>query len=127
MVVSYAIIYHNLQQMAKRAKRRWSNKAQQTLEVVRARKKTVLTGFIMIASFFVVWTPYAVVSFCAAFGKLQSIPPLATTIPAMFAKTSMLLNPIIYVIRYKRFREGIKKLFKMIKLPNNSVSSDFNH
>lgn len=127
MVISYAIIYHDLQQMAKRAKCRWSNKAQQTLQVVGARKKTVLTGFIMIASFFVVWTPYAVVSFCAAFGKLQSIPPLAATIPGMFAKTSMLLNPIIYVIRYKRFREGVKKVFKMIKIPNNSFSPDFNN
>ena len=114
MVVSYAIIYKDLQKMAKRAKRKWSDEAQQTLEVLHATKRAGWTGFMMVASFVVVWTPYAVVSFYAAFFKPQSISPLVATIPALFAKTSILLNPIIYVIRYKRFRKGVKKLFKMI-------------
>lgn len=121
IVVSYAIIYKDLQQMVKRAQSNWNNEGRQTLQVVLARKRAVLTGFTMITSFVVVWTPYAIVSFYAAFGKPQSIPPLAATIPALCAKTSILLNPIIYAIRYKRFREGIKKLFKMTKFPNNSV------
>ena len=114
MVVSYAIIYKDLQQMAKRAKRQWNDEAQQTLELLGARKRAGWTGFIMVASFVVVWTPYAIVSFYAAFFKPQSISPLVATIPAMFAKTSTLFNPIVYVIRYKRFRKVVKKLFKMI-------------
>ena len=121
MVVSYAIIYKDLTQMAKRAKRKWNDEAQQTLEVLLARKRAVWTGFIMVVGFVVVWTPYAIVSFYAAFFKPQSISPLVATIPAMFAKTSTLFNPIVYVIRYKRFRKGVKKLFKVIKIPNNSV------
>ena len=126
MVVSYAIIYNDLQKMAKIAKSKRNHEAQLSLEILLARKRVVWTGFIMIAGFVVVWTPYAIASFYAAFGKPQSIPPLAATIPAVFAKTSMVLNPIIYVIRYKRFRKGIKKLLKVIKIPNNSVSPDFN-
>ena len=114
MVVSYAIIYKDLQQMAKRAKRQWNDEAQQTLDILVARKRAGWTGFIMVASFVVVWTPYAIVSFYSAFFKPQSISPLVATVPAMFAKTSTLVNPIVYVIRYKRFRKGVRKLFKMI-------------
>ena len=113
MVASYAIIYNDLKQMEKRAKSKWNDAAQQTLEVLLARKRTVWTGFIMVASFVVVWTPYAIVSFYAAFGKRQSIPPLAATIPSVFAKASLFLSPIVYVIRYKRFRKEVKKLFSL--------------
>ncbi|XP_078354508.1 visual pigment-like receptor peropsin [Oculina patagonica] len=121
MVLSYAIIYYDLQQMAKRGKRKWGNEAHQTLEVVLGQKKVALTAFIIVAGFFVVWTPYGVVSFYLAFGKPEHISPLASTIPAIFAKTSVFLNPIIYVIRYKRFRKGVKKLFKEITFSNNSI------
>lgn len=107
LVVSYAIILQQMSQMAKRAKSKWNDEAQQTLEILLARKRVFWTGLIMVASFVVVWTPYAIVSFYAAFGKPQSIPPLAATIPALFAKTSTVLNPIIYVIPYKRFRKGV--------------------
>ena len=122
IVLSYSIIYYDLQQMAKRGKHDWGNEAQQTLDVVLGRKKVALTAFIMMASFFVAWTPYGVVSFYLAFGQPKYISPLASTIPAIFAKTSVFLNPIVYVIRYKRFREGVKKLFKKINVPNHSVS-----
>ncbi|XP_078354506.1 visual pigment-like receptor peropsin [Oculina patagonica] len=121
IVVSYAIIFYDLHQMVKRGKREWGNEAQQTLEVVLGQKKVALTAFIMIASFIVVWTPYGVVSFYFVFGKPEHISPLASTIPAIFAKISVFLNPIVYVIRYKRFREGVKKLFKELKFSNNSI------
>ena len=123
MILSYAIIYYDLKQMEKRGKRNWGNEAQETLEIVLGKKKVALTAFMIIASFFVVWTPYAIVSFYLAFVKPEYISPLSSTIPAIFAKTSVFLNPIIYVIRYKRFREGVKKLFKEIKFPINSVSN----
>ncbi|KAL9982224.1 hypothetical protein ACROYT_G011038 [Oculina patagonica] len=124
IVVSYSIIFYDLHQMVKRGKREWGKGAQQTSEVMLGRKKVALTGFIMIASFIVVWTPYGVVSFYLAFGKPTYISPLTSTIPAIFAKTSVFLNPIVYVIRYKRFREGVKKLIKEIKfLSNHLISS----
>ena len=105
----------------KRGKREWGNEAQETLEIVLGKKKVAFTAFIIIVCFFVVWTPYAIVSFYLAFGKPEYISPLASTIPSIFAKTSVFLNPIIYVIRYKRFRKGVKRLFKDIKFSKNSV------
>lgn len=48
-------------------------------------------------SFFAAWSPYAVVSMWAAFGHIDNIPPLAFAMPAMFAKSSTIYNPIIYL------------------------------
>lgn len=48
--------------------------------------------------FFVAWSPYAVVSMWAAFGRIENIPPLAFAVPAMFAKSSTVYNPIIYLM-----------------------------
>lgn len=48
--------------------------------------------------FFTAWSPYAVVSMWAAFGHIDNIPPLAFAMPAMFAKSSTIYNPIIYLM-----------------------------
>ncbi|KAM9845037.1 opsin-5-like [Aulostomus maculatus] len=48
--------------------------------------------------FFTAWSPYAVVSMWAAFGHIENIPPLAFAMPAMFAKSSTIYNPIIYLM-----------------------------
>ncbi|XP_066537496.1 opsin-5-like isoform X2 [Hoplias malabaricus] len=54
--------------------------------------------------FFVAWSPYAVVSMWAAFGQIKTIPPLAFAMPAMFAKSSTIYNPIVYLLLRPNFR-----------------------
>lgn len=54
--------------------------------------------------FFTAWSPYAVVSMWAAFGHMENIPPLAFAILAMFAKSSTIYNPIIYLLLRPNFR-----------------------
>uniref|UniRef100_A0A4W5KZ41 G-protein coupled receptors family 1 profile domain-containing protein n=1 Tax=Hucho hucho TaxID=62062 RepID=A0A4W5KZ41_9TELE len=54
--------------------------------------------------FFAAWNPYAVVSMLAAFGHMDNIPPLAFAVPAMFAKSSTIYNPIIYLLLRPNFR-----------------------
>lgn len=55
--------------------------------------------------FFAAWSPYAVVSMWAAFGHIDNIPPLAFAMPAMFAKSSTIYNPIIYLTLRPNFRK----------------------
>ena len=123
IIASYVAIYRDLLQMMQISKETWGREALQTMEVVLWRKKVVLTALILMASFLVVWTPYAVVSLYSAFGEPGYLSPLTATIPAIFAKTSVLLNPIVYFIRYKRFREGMKKIFKGAQVENISHSN----
>ncbi|XP_072220001.1 opsin 7, group member a [Leuresthes tenuis] len=54
--------------------------------------------------FFAAWSPYAVVSMWAAFGHIENIPPLAFAMPAMFAKSSTIYNPIVYLMLRPNFR-----------------------
>ncbi|XP_053186204.1 opsin 7, group member a [Scomber japonicus] len=58
--------------------------------------------------FFAAWSPYAVVSMWAAFGRIENIPPLAFAMPAMFAKSSTIYNPIIYLMLRPNFRRVMR-------------------
>ncbi|KAM7400546.1 hypothetical protein PAMA_004973 [Pampus argenteus] len=59
--------------------------------------------------FFLAWSPYAVVSMWAAFGHIENIPPLAFAMPALFAKSSTIYNPIIYLMLRPNFRRVIHR------------------
>ncbi|GAA6234024.1 opsin-5-like [Lates japonicus] len=59
--------------------------------------------------FFAAWSPYAVVSMWAAFGQIESIPPLAFAMPAMFAKSSTIYNPIVYLMLRPNFRRMMRR------------------
>lgn len=122
IVTSYVTIYRDLLNMAERAKQKWGRKARQTAEALLARKKVVFTAFILMASFFAAWTPYAAVSFYSAFFNPEHISPLAATIPSILAKSSLLFNPIVYFFRYKKFRKGV---FHLFKTKNNRPPSAF--
>ncbi|KAJ3594320.1 hypothetical protein NHX12_003627 [Muraenolepis orangiensis] len=57
--------------------------------------------------FFAAWSPYAIVSMWAAFGHVDAIPPLAFAMPAMFAKSSTIYNPVIYLTLRPSFRSSV--------------------
>ncbi|KAK6491968.1 opsin 7 [Huso huso] len=61
--------------------------------------------------FFTAWTPYAVVAMWAAFGCMDNIPPIAFAVPAVFAKSSTLYNPLIYLLLKPNFRNVVCKYF----------------
>ena len=49
------------------------------------------------------------VSMWAAFGQIENIPPLAFALPAMFAKSSTIYNPIIYLMLRPNVRRVMRK------------------
>lgn len=59
--------------------------------------------------FLVAWSPYAVVSMWAAFGHIEDLPPLAFAMPAMFAKSSTIYNPIIYLMLRPNIRRVLRR------------------
>ena len=62
------------------------------------------------------WTPYAIVSLIGQFGPLdndgqmQWLSPLTTSIPAFFAKTAIVLNPLVYGFCHPQFRRILHQL-----------------
>ncbi|KAH3751617.1 hypothetical protein DPMN_186185 [Dreissena polymorpha] len=60
--------------------------------------------FLLTGVYWIVWTPYAVVSFIQAFGDPDSVPLWMAELPATAAKSQVVWNPIIYVGTNKKFR-----------------------
>lgn len=57
--------------------------------------------------FLTAWSPYAIVSMWAAFGNPAKVPPLAFALAAIFAKSSTLYNPIVYLVFKPNFRKSL--------------------
>ncbi|XP_061710601.1 opsin, ultraviolet-sensitive-like [Cydia pomonella] len=76
----------------------------------KAEIKLAALVIIVIALFFVSWTPYAIVALMGIFGKKDLITPIVSMIPALFCKTAACINPFIYIITHPKFRKEFRKL-----------------
>lgn len=57
---------------------------------------------VMIVAFVVAWTPYALFSFIVTVHPTIYLDPIMAAVPAFFAKTAAVYNPIIYVFMNKQ-------------------------
>ncbi|CAK6957189.1 pinopsin-like [Scomber scombrus] len=57
----------------------------------------------MVTGYLLCWMPYGVVAMLSSFGRNGVVPPAASLIPSLLAKTSTVLNPVIYVLLNKQF------------------------
>ncbi|KAM9341952.1 LOW QUALITY PROTEIN: opsin 7, group member d [Pholidichthys leucotaenia] len=65
--------------------------------------------------FLAAWTPYAFVAMWAAFGNAKQVPPAAFALAAVFAKSSTVYNPIVYLLCKPNFRECLYRDTSMLK------------
>ncbi|XP_013165247.1 PREDICTED: opsin, ultraviolet-sensitive-like isoform X2 [Papilio xuthus] len=76
----------------------------------KAEIKLAFLVIVVIALFFISWTPYAIVALLGIFGKKNLITPTASMIPALFCKTAACINPFIYIITHPKFRKELQKI-----------------
>ncbi|XP_040907044.1 pinopsin-like [Toxotes jaculatrix] len=57
----------------------------------------------MVTGYLLCWMPYGVVAMLSSFGRPGMVPPAASLIPSLLAKTSTVLNPVIYVLLNNQF------------------------
>lgn len=114
MVTAYSSIYRSMKKLTQNANAIWGKRADPTAEAIQAERKTARMAFIMSICFVFAWTPYAVVSIYTIIIAPRDISPLVATIPSMFAKTSVCLNPIIYFLLYKKFRDSIGQTLRSL-------------
>lgn len=125
IIYCYTFMFKSVRYMTKNAQKIWGTRSAATLETVQASWKMAKIGLIMVVGFFAAWTPYAVVSFIAAFGFAEDIPTVAEIVPSIFAKTSSAYNPIIYFFTYKSFRESLLKVWRRYR--NRNTVMPLNH
>ncbi|KAM9325232.1 opsin-VA-like [Gastrophryne carolinensis] len=66
---------------------------------------------IMIVAFLICWTPYAALSILVTAWPSLELDPRLAAVPAFFAKTASMYNPIIYVYMNKQFRRCLLQMF----------------
>nr|BAQ54880.1 opsin, arthropsin type [Epiophlebia superstes] len=63
----------------------------------------------LVLLFLISWTPYSVISLIGQFGDIQRITPWTATLPAIFAKASVIYNPIVYGLSHPHFRSSVRQ------------------
>ncbi|CAM2106574.1 unnamed protein product [Caretta caretta] len=76
---------------------------------------TVKMSIAVCIGFFAAWSPYAIIAMWTAFGSMEGIPPLAFAVPAVFAKSSTLYNPVTYLLLKPNFRSTLAKDFGVLQ------------
>lgn len=59
--------------------------------------------------FLVCWMPYAIVSMWTAYGDVTHLPTRLTVVAVLLAKTSTVVNPVIYFLMSNKFRPLLMK------------------
>lgn len=70
-----------------------------------ARKREFHILFMVLttaACYLICWMPYGVVAMMATFGPPNIISPVASVVPSLLAKSSTVINPLIYILMNKQ-------------------------
>ncbi|KAI9553132.1 arthropsin7 [Daphnia sinensis] len=83
----------------------------------------------LILVYLTAWTPYAVVTLIGQFGSEDSqlLSPMATAIPAYFAKTAVVLDPLVYGFSHPHFRNSLRHYLANFADHNKKSSSGVGH
>ncbi|RNA43725.1 vertebrate ancient opsin-like [Brachionus plicatilis] len=90
IMVNFKLIFmiRGLQQILKK------KNSMEGRRIIIERNATVAMIF-SIVGFIISWTPYAISSMYTAFINSSGVPPLVSTLPSLFAKSSMLWPPVL--------------------------------
>ncbi|KAJ8375779.1 hypothetical protein SKAU_G00063590 [Synaphobranchus kaupii] len=84
----------------------------------RKREQRVLVMVItMVICFLLCWLPYGIMALLGTFGRPGLVTLEASIIPSILAKTSTVINPIIYIFMNKQVREWSERCLLMSHYP----------
>ncbi|XP_009868291.1 PREDICTED: opsin-5-like [Apaloderma vittatum] len=111
IIASYSLILVTVKESRKAVEQHVSGPTRMS----NAQTITVKLSVAVCIGFFAAWSPYAIIAMWAAFGSIDKIPPLAFAVPALFAKSFTLYNPVIYLLLKPNFRNTIAKDFTVLQ------------
>ncbi|XP_041717200.1 teleost multiple tissue opsin b [Coregonus clupeaformis] len=90
--------------------------------VTRHREQRVLVMVVtMVACYLLCWLPYGVAALLATFGPRNLLTPEVTIAPSLLAKTSTVINPVIYIYMNRQFYRCFKAMLRC-SAPDRSYS-----
>ena len=79
---------------------------------IKLEMKVARVSTIVVILFCISWMPYAVVGLIGVSGNGSLITPLVSLIPVMFAKVSVVCNPLVYAVSMNRFKLQMEACFR---------------
>ncbi|XP_030625142.1 teleost multiple tissue opsin b [Chanos chanos] len=88
----------------------------------RKREQRVLFMVVtMVVCYLLCWLPYGIMALLATFGHPGLVTPEASIVPSLLAKTSTVINPVIYIFMNKQFYRCFRA-FLMCTTPERGSS-----
>ncbi|NP_001084114.1 red-sensitive opsin [Xenopus laevis] len=115
IILCYLHVWWTIRQVAQQQK-----ESESTQKAEREVSRMVV---VMIVAYIFCWGPYTFFACFAAFSPGYSFHPLAAALPAYFAKSATIYNPIIYVFMNRQFRNCIYQMFGKKVDDGSEVSS----
>nr|BBH84662.2 opsin-5B [Ambigolimax valentianus] len=109
MCYSYYRILH-LAIRTRHERLKWSSRSCETRVWEKKEMRLLKITIIMCASFMVCWTPYSVVAMLKAYSSNIHLSPSLSVLPALAAKTSHIIDPVIYCGMNRNFNRIIPEL-----------------
>ncbi|XP_039739139.1 opsin-3 isoform X1 [Pteropus medius] len=82
----------------------------QVIKILRYEKKMAKMCFVMIFTFLISWMPYIVICFLVVNGYGHLVTPTVSIVSYLFAKSSTVYNPVIYIFMIRKFRRFVLQL-----------------
>ena len=95
--------------------------------LIKREAKVAKRIFYIIISFCVAWLPYTIVVLIAQFGNNIHfyLTPYTATFPALFAKSSAVYNPVVYVLANRDCMKYFLRKFRSKRNKNNSNNCEY--
>lgn len=94
----------------------WRDNDSDKEKQLQVEMKFAKLAILIICTFLISWLSYAIVGLISISGESHLISPLMATIPSLFAKTTVVWNPIVYMTLNKNFY--LKLPFKQKNIKN---------
>ncbi|KAK3547696.1 hypothetical protein QTP86_026942 [Hemibagrus guttatus] len=78
-------------------------------KIVDTQSRIIKLSVAVCVGFLLAWSPYAAVSMWAAFVNPDAVPPIVFAMAAVFAKSSTLYNPLVYLGFKPNFRRSLHR------------------
>ncbi|XP_010154420.1 PREDICTED: opsin-5-like [Eurypyga helias] len=105
ILVSYSLILRTVR-VSRRAVRQHTSPQRRAHSV---HGLVVKLSVAVCLGFLAAWTPYAIVALWAVLGDASQVPALAFVLSAVFAKSSTLYNPLVYLLFKPNFQKFLSK------------------
>ncbi|XP_069106399.1 rhodopsin, GQ-coupled-like [Argopecten irradians] len=107
MVFSYVSIFMEIRGHIFNLRAMLRNSGKCYANMLKREVKAIKTMLILVCAFLTSWLPYVIISMYAMFNEMTFLNPWLNMLPSLFAKASVIWNPIIYLFINKSFRNAL--------------------